>query len=263
MSDVHAKAQLAQRLPLLLMAMHALLLGWSATRHSPVPDEIGHLVAGISHWERGRFDLYRVNPPLTRLVATLPAMCSDYDIDYTHDDPRPELRAEFDVGRDFVRDNGAHTVRLVQWGRLACIPLSLVGAWSCYYWAKDLYGRLSGLCALTLWCFSPNVLAHAALMTPDIAGGRIWHSGRLHVLALVDEPVATSRSDRRSCTRTGPGKQNNVHRSAVAAPTVVALLPNEIREERPPSSAEPSAIDGTRRVGVVRTELSLRIRGHV
>jgi hypothetical protein len=53
----------------LLLAIQAGLLAWSATRHSPSVDEMGHLAAGVSHWELGRFDLYRVNPPLRPAAA--------------------------------------------------------------------------------------------------------------------------------------------------------------------------------------------------
>ena len=43
-----------------LLAIQAGLMGFSAWIHSPSVDEIGHLPAGISHWQLGRFELYRV-----------------------------------------------------------------------------------------------------------------------------------------------------------------------------------------------------------
>ena len=52
--------------------------------------------------------------------------------------------------------------------RWACIPFSLLGAYVCYRWAADLYGELAGAWSLVLWCFSPNILAHAQLITPDL-----------------------------------------------------------------------------------------------
>ena len=55
-----------------LLACHALLLARGAAIHSPTVDEIGHLPAGLSHWTFGRFDLYRVNPPLVRSIAAVP-----------------------------------------------------------------------------------------------------------------------------------------------------------------------------------------------
>ncbi len=37
----------------------------------------------------------------------------------------------------------------------------------CYRWARELYGDWPGLLALTLWCFEPNILANAQMITPD------------------------------------------------------------------------------------------------
>ncbi len=58
----------------LLLVIHTLLLAASAWMHSPTRDEWGHLPAGVSHWQLGQFDLYRVNPPLVRMVAALPVL---------------------------------------------------------------------------------------------------------------------------------------------------------------------------------------------
>src|SRR6516164_7924098 len=67
----------------LLLTIHAGLLAWQAWRYSPTIDEPGHLVAGMSHWKFGRFDLYRVNPPLVRLVAALPMLVVDPKTDWS------------------------------------------------------------------------------------------------------------------------------------------------------------------------------------
>jgi hypothetical protein len=49
---------------------------------SPTLDEPAHLVSGISHWRSGDFSLYRVNPPLVRLVATIPSILCGYTFDF-------------------------------------------------------------------------------------------------------------------------------------------------------------------------------------
>lgn len=67
-----------QRLLLaVLLSSHIALLAWSAARHSATLNEPAHLVAGLSHWKFGRFDLYRVNPPLVRMVAAIPITIVD------------------------------------------------------------------------------------------------------------------------------------------------------------------------------------------
>ncbi len=57
-----------------LLAIHAGLLAYGAAIHSPSIDEVGHLAAGLSHWQLGRFDLYHVNPPLVRMIAVVPVL---------------------------------------------------------------------------------------------------------------------------------------------------------------------------------------------
>jgi len=46
----------------LLLAVHAAMLAYSAQVQSPTLNELAHLVAGISHWKFGRFEVYRTNP---------------------------------------------------------------------------------------------------------------------------------------------------------------------------------------------------------
>lgn len=153
-----------------ILGLHAILLAYGAAVHSPTIDEVAHMAAGVSHWELGRFDLYRVNPPLVRLLATLPVATAGYVADWTSYNAAPGERAEFYLGERFVNLNRSRSFELFMWARWACIPLSVVGAVVCFMWARDLFGRASGLVALGLWCFSPMVLGHAQLITPDIGG---------------------------------------------------------------------------------------------
>lgn len=152
-----------------ILLTHVGLLGWSASCHSPTVDEPGHLVAGISHWEFGRYELYRVNPPLVRMVAVLPVLIAGYEPDWSSFQAHPGARPVFAMGGNFVAANGRRTLWLTTLARWACIPLSLIGALVCYVWARDLYGSGAGLLALLLWCASPNILAHASMITPDAA----------------------------------------------------------------------------------------------
>lgn len=151
----------------LLLAAHAAMLLHGALVHSPTWDEIGHLPSGISHWETGRFELYRVNPPLVRMVAALPVLAMQPRLDWESYDDRPQSRAEFKVGRDFLAANGERSFAFFSAARCACIPLSLIGALVCWRWARELGGPISGVVALALWCFCPNLIAHGHLITPD------------------------------------------------------------------------------------------------
>jgi len=152
----------------LLLLAHAALLAWGAYRHSPAIDAWAHLPSGLIHWQQGRFDLYRVNPPLVRLVAAVPLLLvgphAQWEIPPASGAHRPEVDAA--IALYFAcgpRVFGYFTV-----ARLACIPFSLLGGWVCYRWAGALYGRAAGMLALVLWCFSPDILAHGQMITPDL-----------------------------------------------------------------------------------------------
>ena len=151
----------------LLLTAHASFLAWQGWRYSPTFDEVAHLPSGLSHWKFGRFDLYRVNPPLVRLVASLPMLLVDPKTDWSGFTEAPYARPEFTIGTNFVNSNGFDVFWYFTLCRWACIPFSLIGGWICFRWARDLYGAAAGIVALVLWCFCPNILGNGALITPD------------------------------------------------------------------------------------------------
>lgn len=152
-----------------LLLLHAALLSWIGFHNAPNVDEMAHLPAGVSHWRFATFELYRVNPPLVRMVAVMPVMAAGAKYDWRRVFDQTRGRREWRVGEDFMAANGPRVFRLFALARWACIPFSLVGGWCCYHWARLLFGVPSGYVALSLWCFSPIILANAAMITPDAA----------------------------------------------------------------------------------------------
>jgi hypothetical protein len=152
-----------------ILLLHAALLCRLCFVNSPNLDELAHLPAGISHWELGRFDLYRVNPPLVRLVAAVPILFSHATRDWSDYKDALNSRPEFFVGKSFVKNNQYQTFRYFSIARLACMPFSLLGCLVAFCWARELYGWRSGLIALFLYAFSPNMLTWGASITPDAA----------------------------------------------------------------------------------------------
>jgi hypothetical protein len=148
------------------------LLAWIAYRHSPVIDEVAHVPAAISSWQLGTFDLYRVNPPLTRLVAGLPMIVGGAQLDWGTYRSGVSDRPEWSMGKAFVRTN-PRWQRYVFAGRLALLTLMLLGGYVCHAWARELYGESAGLCALCLWAFSPDLLAWGSTLTPDASAAAL------------------------------------------------------------------------------------------
>ena len=178
-----------------LLAVHIGLVAWGAWRHSPTFDEAAHLGAGLSHWRLGRFDAYRVNPPLVRMIAAVPLVLLDADAGIPWDGfpSDPGLRPEYYLGHKFIAARGSGSLWWLTVARWTCIPFSVLGAWICFCWARDLYGERSALLAAALWCFCPTLIGNAELMTPDVGGAGAGIGRRVHVLAMAE------------CARSGPG----------------------------------------------------------
>jgi 4-amino-4-deoxy-L-arabinose transferase-like glycosyltransferase len=151
-----------------LLVVHAFLLLDCVHKDFVTVDEVGHVPSGISHWQTGTFAMYRVNPPLARMIAVLPVLLTEPRMNYRHLSSAPGVRSEWPVGSDFIVDNAERYLLFFQMARLSTIAWSLLGGWLILSWTRRMYGPLGGLISLTLWCFDPNVLAHAHLVTPDI-----------------------------------------------------------------------------------------------
>lgn len=172
------------RASILVLLLHAILLGYSAFVHSPVTDEIAHFAAGLGHWRYGDFELYNVNPPLARVVGTFPVYIAmpwneaSFDRCYECAGGRfdengilTSNRKEFRIGDNLMAQIGTSFPFWMMIARWACVPFSCLGAWICFAWGKELFGGGSGFVALVLWCTSPLILAFGGTLTPDVPSG--------------------------------------------------------------------------------------------
>ncbi|MDO5579613.1 MAG: hypothetical protein Q4G69_00625 [Planctomycetia bacterium] len=57
--------------------------------------------------------------------------------------------------------------------RCSLIPLILLGSWYGWQLSSEMYGRYAGFIFLTLWTFSPLVLAWGATICPDVAAASL------------------------------------------------------------------------------------------
>ncbi len=151
-----------------LLLIHACLVIRLAQQHTPTYDETAHLPAGLYHWQTGSFSLYRVNPPLVRMLASLPILASSPELDLSGIRNQPGSRDEFRVGKDFVTVNAYKSFRYFSIARWVGVLFSVLGAYLCYRWAVVMWGHLAGLITLTLWCFDPNILGNAQTIQPDL-----------------------------------------------------------------------------------------------
>lgn len=171
------------RIVIAIGIIHVLMLAYGGWIHGPGWDEVGHLSAGISHWKTGKFDLYRVNPPLIRLVATLPVSLASIDLTWVWNSGDPISRPEWRLGQELWSLYGMDAYQFLTWSRWISLAWTFLAIVVLYRWGRELYGEWGGVLAVFLWCISPLVLSNAQMITPDtgasacglLAGYSFWH----------------------------------------------------------------------------------------
>jgi len=154
-----------------LLAVHLALAEQSLILENPTVDEVVHLPAGVTYWEKGTFRLYHHNPPLVRMVAALPVICLGnlvtgpaYEQDsWRSADPQPTT-----FSQTFAYLNSERYLDLFRLARMVMPLFSIVGGLAVFAWSCQLYGNRGGLLSLCLWVFCPNILAHCRLVTTDV-----------------------------------------------------------------------------------------------
>jgi 4-amino-4-deoxy-L-arabinose transferase-like glycosyltransferase len=153
-----------------LLAIHYALAAHSLMLENPTVDEVAHMPAGITYWQKGTFRLYHHNPPLVKLVAALPVVLSRPITDplYQSQAWRSRDPSQASFAQLFAYINADRYFELFQLARLPMPLFSIIGGLAVWAWSRRMYGPWGGLLSLALWVFCPNILAHARLVTSDL-----------------------------------------------------------------------------------------------
>ena len=156
------------RYGILLLVLVAMLI-WGAYRNAPVQSEDAHLASGASHWLFSRFDLYRVNPPLVRMIAAAPVIGKfQKDNSWMRWSENPLQRSEFIVGIDAARSRDDYFSVLLYSRILVAITFGVVGMSVCFFFSKHFFGGLCSFIGGLLWCANPYIMGHGITIFPDV-----------------------------------------------------------------------------------------------
>src|SRR5947207_2954194 len=133
-----------------LGAAYAVQCVWFIGTQSMVYDEPAHIIAGLDAWRHDRFEQWNDQPPLARLLITLPLL------------PGGDAWQIEKLGR--VRPSPEafswHT-------RPVNVVLGLTLAWLLWITARRMFSEGGALVALALLAFSSPLIAHFSLATVD------------------------------------------------------------------------------------------------
>ncbi len=172
---------------LTIQAVLLLNLNWMTSVNRT---ELGHIGAAVYFWKTGRFDLFCVNPPLTRILCGLPVFLAKPNYDWELYSPRPQDRAEWKIGDAFILANDAKHIRCyIFLARTMLLPLILLGGWLGTRFAEELYGKGSGVVFVLLWTFSPLFLGWGATICPDMASAAVGIIGIYSFWRWLRHPI--------------------------------------------------------------------------
>ncbi len=136
-------------------------------------DEGDHIFSGVEIWRGFDYGLNPEHPPMVKMTGALPLLGLGLKV--------PELQGRFFKteaymdGRELLYRNGAgnggryEAGTLIWRARVACGVFGLAAALLVFAAGTEMFGAEAGLCALLLFCFEPNILAHSAYVTTDMA----------------------------------------------------------------------------------------------
>jgi len=136
--------------------------GYSSSFFNSVTgDEFAHFPAGLFYWKTGNFEVYCQNPPLVKLLASLPLLISPAVL------PKRFI-GRWGLGYGFMVLNKEIYHLLFVKGRVMILLLAFMMGWLLFCFASEVFGTKAALFSVFLWTFSPNIMGHSYLVTTDI-----------------------------------------------------------------------------------------------
>ena len=154
----------------LFMGIISISLAWT---DALTFDEVAHIPAGYSYAALHDYRLNPEHPPLPKLLSGLMLLPLHPNFDTTQDfwnnTHGSGEYGQWDAGRHLLHHAGNPTDKLVFFARMPFVLISLMFGIFLFYWGKKIGGIVTGLFALILYAFDPNVLGHNHLVTTDLA----------------------------------------------------------------------------------------------
>jgi hypothetical protein len=163
----------------ILVLIAALRIVSTYTVLSHTVDEPIHLGAGMEWLDHGTITGDASHPPLARALGALGPWLAGERWTPTGNSTTEGLAV---LGHD------AHYDRMLALARLGILPLFLLASATVFLWGNRTGGPLAGLIATFLFTTIPPVLAHAGLVTTDMAATAFTAAGAYMALLWAERP---------------------------------------------------------------------------
>ncbi len=181
---------LANAKAFIILGIMFVLMVTSIANDSATMDELAHIPASFGYVTEFDYRLNPEHPPLLKVLSgifgelgarpyfpTSTAAWRDY------------VNGQWDQGRIFLYESGNNADRIIFWSRIPTILLTLLFGWLVFRETKERFGKTAALIALTLFAFSPTILAHSRYVTTDIAAAFGFFIGIVAFVRFLESPT--------------------------------------------------------------------------
>ncbi len=150
---------------LLLLAFYFLALQ-TALAKSPTVDEAVHIARGQALWQTQDLGI-QIQPPSSHWLIGSLLFLEPSKVDITHL-PSWDSYDRPSIGYEFLWESGLNLPRVLLFARLPILFLAMLLGAVLARWSYEWWGGDSQLLILSLFAFSPNIIASASLATTDL-----------------------------------------------------------------------------------------------
>jgi len=149
----------------LLLLIFAVSAVSSMAQKGLTTDELAHIPAGYSYIKANDFRMNTEHPALMKSLAGIALLPLNPELP---DHPSWNRVDEWVWGAQFMFFSTNDADSIMFYARIPIILIGLLLGFYIWLFSRELYGKKAALLALTLFSFSPNLLAHTRLVTTDM-----------------------------------------------------------------------------------------------
>ncbi len=152
----------------LLLGIYAVQVITASREKGVSFDEGLQLAVGYNIWLNGDLRIEGANGDLVKRWATLPYLLSKPQF-VTRDDPDWKASRAYNLAHSFLFRLGNRPEALLLQGRVMILLLGLVTGYWIFIGSREIFGPSGGLISLTVFTFSPAMLAFGGIVSTDMS----------------------------------------------------------------------------------------------
>lgn len=154
---------------IVILSVMFLIMIFSSVQDSATMDELAHIPSAYSYIKYKDMRLNPEHPPLLKDLSGIFMQFLDLNFPINDQSWQKDINGQWRAGSLFLYESGNNPDQIIFFARLGPILLTIILGWLVFKWSREIFSPKAAIFALTLYAFSPTILAHGRLVTTDVA----------------------------------------------------------------------------------------------